>query len=240
MTDTTDPAGGPAATTQPGDTWRAGVLLFGGFEPLDAIGPAEVLWSLPHAAHAARAADGPVLPEIRVDLVAESTDPVTAAHGMVVHPTVSYDDCPPLDLLVVPGGGREGPVRDHWGVRYYQEHGPTLDLVRRQAASAGILASVCTGSFILAGAGALAGRRATTHWYSRQALVETMAERAEPFELVEARVVDDGDVVTAGGVSSGIELALHLITRLFGTEAGQVTGLLIEHETPTSSATTAA
>jgi cyclohexyl-isocyanide hydratase len=233
MTDTAE----TTDTTGPGGTWRAGVLLFGGFEPLDAIGPAEVLWSLPHAAHAV---DGPHLSDIEVDLVAESVHPVTAAHGMVVHPTVAYDDCPPLDLLVVPGGGREGPVRDHWGVGYFQQHEPTLALVRRQAASAGVLASVCTGSFILAGAGVLAGRRATTHWYARQALVEAMAERGEPFELVEARVVDDGDVVTAGGVSSGIDMALHLIARLFGPEASRVTGLLIEHETPTSSSVTTA
>jgi cyclohexyl-isocyanide hydratase len=224
MTETTD------AETETA-TWHAGVLLFDGFEPLDAIGPAEVLWSLPHAAHAV---GGLTLPPIEVDLVADSHDPVTGAHGMVIHPTLSYDDCPPLDLLVVPGGGREGPVQDHWGVRFFQQHSPTLDLVRRQAASTGILASVCTGTFILAGAGALAGRRATTHWYARKALVETMAERGEPFELLEERVVDDGDVVTAGGVSSGIDLALHLAARVFGDEARRATALIIEHETPTT------
>jgi cyclohexyl-isocyanide hydratase len=223
----------PEPTESAGRTWRAGVLLFDGVEPLDAIGPAQVLWTL---ATVAQAFDQLGLPEVEVHLVAESTDPVTAAYGLVVHPTVAYGDCPPLDLLVVPGGGRSGPAEAGRGVNHFMEHTPTLDLVRRQAASPGVLASVCTGTFILAAAGALAGRRATTHWYARTDLVELMAGRGEPFELVVSRVVDDGDVVTGGGVSSGIDLALHLVTRLFGDEAGQVVGLSVEHETPTATA----
>ena len=94
------------------------------------------------------------------------------------------------------------------------------------------MASVCTGTFILAGAGRLAGRRATTHWRAREGLVDAMAERGEPFELVEARVVDDGDLVTAGGVSSGIDLALHLAGRFFGGDVRKAAALFIEHETP--------
>jgi cyclohexyl-isocyanide hydratase len=227
MTESPDTSDTPDTTT-----WHAGVLLFPGFEALDAIGPAEVLWSLPHAAHVV---EGVTMPKVQVHLVAASREPVGGAHGLVVHPTMSYDECPPLDLLVVPGGGRAQPAATGRGVNYAMEHAPTLDLVRRQAASDGILASVCTGSFILAAAGVLAGRRASTHWYARKDLVETMAERGEPFELVEERVVDDGDIVTAGGVSAGIDLALHLATRIFGPEAGRAVSLLIEHDTPTTS-----
>lgn len=128
-------------------TWRAGVLLFDGFEPLDAIGPAEVLWSLPQAASAD---EGAGLPEIEVDLVAETGGPVTASYGMVIQPTVSYADCPPLDLLVVPGGGSGAPRSSAWGTQHFRGHEPTLDLVRRQAKSAEVVASVCTGAFILA------------------------------------------------------------------------------------------
>ena len=222
---------GTTSTTETTGTWRAGVLLFDGFEPLDAIGPAEVLWALPRASEVAGVAG---LPATEVHLVSESGGPVTAGYGLVVQSTDSYAGCPPLDLLVVPGGGADAPQSSTWGVQYFRHHEPTLAFVRRQAEHADVVASVCTGTFILAGSGVLAGHRATTHWRSRQALVEAMAERAEPFELVEARVVDDGDLVTAGGVTSGIELALHLVGRIFGDEYRKAAALDIERETPVS------
>jgi cyclohexyl-isocyanide hydratase len=210
--------------------WNAGVLLFDGVEPLDAFGPAQVLWSLPQVTAAVQ---DMTLPSIEVHLVAPTLAPVITAYGMVVHPTVGYDDCPPLDLLVVPGGGRSEAPHTRRGVAYFQDHAPTVEFVRSHAASGRILASVCTGAFILAGAGVLAGRRTTTHWYARKALTQAMAEREEQFELVEERVVDDGDLVTAGGVSAGIDLGLHLIARCFGSKARHVVELVIEHDTPT-------
>jgi cyclohexyl-isocyanide hydratase len=210
---------------------QVGLLLFPGFEPLDAVGPAQVFWALAYAGVlAGRTAP---LPAAQVHLAAAAPGPVPAGHGLVVTPTTTFAACPPLDVLVVPGGGgRRGRDGEAWGVEYFSRHDPTLAFVQAQARSAGVVASVCTGTFVLAGAGLLAGRRAATHWAARDALVARMAERGEPFELVAERVVDDGDLVTAGGVASGIDLALHLVGRLLGDETRELVRRGIEMETP--------
>jgi len=208
---------------------QCGVLLFRGAEPLDALGPAQVLWTLSGVR--------PFLPPFEaadVHLVAEQAGPVELGYGLVVNATVSYDDCPPLDILVVPGGsgGEEDDGTARWGRRFYEHHEPTLAFIRRQAAVAPLTTSVCTGAFLLAGAGLLAGRSATTHWTARDELVAKMAGRGEDFSLAVARVVDEGPVVTAGGVSSGIDLALHLVARRFGSQVRDAVALGIELETP--------
>jgi cyclohexyl-isocyanide hydratase len=216
----------PMNPADPDRRRQLGVLLFGDAEPLDAIGPAQVLWTLGAVRRYL-----PPFPPVDVHLVAEHAGPVGLAHGLVVHATTSYDDCPPLDALIVPGGSGDEEQTDA-GRRFHDRYEPTLAFVRRQAAHASITASVCTGSFILAGAGLLAGRRAATHWTARDELVARMAERGEPFELVIERVVDDGPVVTGGGVSSGIDVALHLVSRLFGDQVRDAVALGIEVETP--------
>jgi transcriptional regulator GlxA family with amidase domain len=234
----TDPSPRPADPST--DPLRVGVLLFHGFEPLDAIGPAQVFWSL----ESVRARLAPMRP-IEVHLVAHTDDPIRAGHGLVVHPTVTYASCPPLDVLIVPGGtGDEdrGETATE-GRRFYARHEPTLSFVQAHAAQvrsgagadAPLTTSVCTGAFILASAGLLAGRRGNTHWYSRDELVKLMADRGEDFELDTSRVVDDGEIVTAGGVSSGIDLALHLVDRLVGPDAHTAAAMVIEEQTPQAS-----
>jgi cyclohexyl-isocyanide hydratase len=220
---------------------RVGILLFEGVEPLDAIGPAQVLWSL----GTARGFVAPFAP-IEVHLVAETDAPVRAGHGLVVHPTTTYDEVGALDVLIVPGGS--GNTDDSTtipatepaaGRRYQVGHGPTTAFVARQAAGAAITASVCTGTFILGAAGLLAGRRGNTHWSARDELEAFMADRGEPFTLEVARVVDDGDLVTGGGVSSGIDLTLHLVERLLGADCRTAAAAIIERETPGVPAPTA-
>lgn len=208
---------------------RVGVLLFDGVEPLDAIGPAQVFWSL-DSARVAVAAFRP----IEVHLVAETSAPVTAGYGLIVHPTVDYASCPPLDVLIVPGGtgGEDDDATAKIGRRFQSHHPATLAFVKRQDEHTAVTASVCTGTFILAGAGLMAGHRGNTHWYSRDELVAFIGARGEPFELVTERVVDDGHIVTAGGVSSGIELALHLVGRLLGDDVRTAVHAIIERETP--------
>jgi cyclohexyl-isocyanide hydratase len=215
---------------QPIPPLQVGILLFPGYEPLDAIGPAQVFWTL-----ASVRPYVPSFPEVEVHLVAATIEPVVAAYGFTVHPTTTFDACPALDVLIVPGGSGGGVDDDHFGRHYYWKHEATLDFVRRQDAGTTLTASVCTGAFILAGAGLLAGRRAATHWMAREELVARMVERDEPFELINERVVDDGDVVTAGGVSSGIALGFHLVERLFGREVRDAVYLGIEMETPAGS-----
>jgi cyclohexyl-isocyanide hydratase len=206
-----------------------GVLLFRGAEPLDALGPAQVLWSI----DTVRPFVAPFA-ETVVHLIAEEAGPVTMGYGLVVEATTSYEDCPPLDILVVPGGsgGEEDDGTARWGRRFYEHHEPTLAFIRDQAAQAPVTASVCTGAFLLAGAGLLKGRRATTHWTARQELIDRMAGRDEDFTLETARVVDEGAVVSAGGVSSGIDLALHVVDRRFGKQVRDAVALAIELETP--------
>lgn len=225
----TDPA--PAAPERNAETpLHVGILLFDGVEPLDAIGPAQVFWSL----GSARRAVEPFRP-IEVHLVAETREPVTAGYGLIVHPTVDYADCPPLDVLIVPGGtgGEDDDATAKIGRRFQAHHPATLAFVQAQDAGTAVTASVCTGTFILAGAGLMGGHRGNTHWYSRDELVRFMDARGESFELVTERVVDDGHVVTAGGVSSGIELALHLVGRLLGDDVRTAVHAIIERETPT-------
>jgi transcriptional regulator GlxA family with amidase domain len=206
-----------------------GVLLFRGVEPLDAIGPAEVFWAL----EGVRPYVAPFRP-VNVHLVAEAAGPVELAYGFVVHATVGYADCPPLDVLVVPGGsaGEDDDATARAGRRFYEHHEPTLAFVRGQARSAPIMASVCTGTFILAGAGLLAGRTVNTHWTARDELAAKMATRGEAVTIEAARVVDGGDVVTAGGVSSGIDLAIHVVGRVLGDRLAEAAALAIERETP--------
>jgi cyclohexyl-isocyanide hydratase len=191
----------------------AGILVFPGADELDVVGPFRVLTAA------------------RIDtlLVAERTGPVELCNGLTVEATTSYEDCPALDVLVVTGGSSGSEAA---GRRVEQRNERTVAFVRRAAGRAEITASVCTGAFLLAEAGALAGRRANTHWQFRDELLELMAERGEPFELVTDRVVWDGDLVTAGGVTSGIDLGLELVERLLGPKARGLVEKGLEVETP--------
>ena len=185
---------GPRHATQ---RHQIGLLLFDGVEELDAVGPWEVLsrWTREH-------------PEDGWDAFCLSPDgaPVVGAKTLVLGAHHSIDDAPAADVLIHPGGpGTRPMLRD-------QAH---LDWVRRQRASVPLMTSVCTGSLVFAAAGLLTGRRATTHWASLNLLSEL-----DPTVItdVEARFVDDGDLITSAGVSAGIDMALHLVARLTDVE----------------------
>jgi transcriptional regulator GlxA family with amidase domain len=176
-----------------------GVLLFGDAEELDFVGPWEMLtmWS--------KYAGGP---ETCV-MVSETMAPVVCAKGMSVNPHVSFDTCPPLDYLLIPGG--QGTVTE-------SKNQALIDFVTAQAARSRAVMSVCTGSFVLHAAGLLAGKKATTHW---SALPQLRA--LGDVEVVEARYVQDGDVWTSAGVSAGTDLMLAFIASVAGEEtAGKV------------------
>ena len=126
--------------------------------------------------------------------------------GLVVQADHSYADAPPLDVLVYPGGQ---------GTRRHLVDDAQLDWVRHRRREVPLLTSVCTGSLVYAAAGLLANRPATTHWAS----LELLAELDPSIDVRrEERFVDDGDVVTAAGISAGIDMALHLVRRLAGDE----------------------
>lgn len=176
-----------------------GVLVFPQAEELDFVGPWEMvtMWS--------KVAGGPE----HCLIVAQTTDPVVCAKGLSVNPHASFESCPVLDYLLVPGGQ---------GTRAEVSNATLLGFVRRQARSCRAVLSVCTGSFILHAAGLLTGRRATTHWGSLERL-----RALGDVEVVEQRWVRDGNVWSAAGVSAGIDLTLAFIADVAGAEAaGQV------------------
>jgi cyclohexyl-isocyanide hydratase len=180
-------------------TLDIGFLLFPAVQQLDLTGPYEVFASLPDA---------------KVHLVASSLDLVTSATGLILTPTVTFADCPALDVLCIPGGA---------GVNALLRDQVTLDFVRRQAVVAQYVTSVCTGALVLGAAGLLRGKRATTHWASHDLL---SAFGAIP---VRERVVRDGNLLTGGGVTAGIDFALTLAGELVGQPEAEAVQLYLEY-----------
>lgn len=180
-------------------TLQIGFLLFPRVQQLDLTGPYEVFASLPDA---------------RVHLVAQSSGPVTTATGLVLIPTTTFAGCPALDVLCVPGGT---------GVNDLLRDAETLGFVRRQAAGSRYVTSVCTGALVLGAAGLLRGKRATTHWNAHDLLA---GFGAVP---VRGRVVRDGNLLTGGGVTAGIDFALTLAAELAGREAAEAIQLNLEY-----------
>jgi len=171
------------------------IILYDGFDELDVVGPLEVL------RRAAEPAD------LRVDLVsATGALDVEASYGLRVRADRRLDAAQLPDVLVVPGGGWNARAERSAWAEY--ERGVIPDLAARVHRNGGVVAAVCTGAMLLAKAGLLDGRPASTHHSARADL------QAHGAAVSDERVVDDGDVVTAGGVTSGLDLALHLVERL--------------------------
>ncbi len=186
------------------------VLLFNSFDELDAVGPFEVLAS----------ARDPGAP-ISVALAGvDGVDPVTAAHGLRILLDHATGDRRP-DLYPVPGGGWN--TRGPFGARVEVERGVLPAKLREWHTSGIPLATVCTGALIAGAAGLLKGRYATTHHENLADLAETGAE------VTSGRVVDDGDLFSAGGVTSGLDLALHLVEREAGREIADRVAADIEY-----------
>ena len=180
--------------------FQIGLLLFPNVTQLDMTGPYEVFIKFPDA---------------KVHLIWKTLDPVTAAGGMRLLPSATLADCPQLDLVCVPGGA---------GMNALLNDDEVLDFLRRQASGARYITSVCTGSLVLGAAGLLRGRRATTHWMSLPMLA---AFGCEP---VAERVVVDGNVITGGGVTAGIDFALTVAGELLGAEAAERIQLGMEYD----------
>jgi cyclohexyl-isocyanide hydratase len=180
--------------------FHIGLLLFPDITQLDLTGPYEVFIKFPEA---------------KVHLVWKTLTPVTAGGGMQILPTTTFADCPPLDLICVPGGAGMNPLLND---------AETLDFIRRQAEGARYVTSVCTGALVLGAAGLLRGKRAATHWMSREML---SAFGAVP---VAERFVIDGNVVTGGGVTAGIDFALAIAAHVFGPDLAKAIQLGIEYD----------
>jgi putative intracellular protease/amidase len=177
------------------------ILLYDRFTALDAIGPYEVLSRLDHA---------------EVVFAAERPGPVRTDTGMLaITADASINDLAHPDIVLVPGGpGQEEQL----------DEGPTHEWLRQADAATSWTTSVCTGSLILAAAGLLQGRRATSHWLALDRLTAFGAQPARE------RVVIDGKYVTAAGVSAGIDMALDLSRRIAGTPTAQAIQLMLEYD----------
>ena len=178
---------------------KIGLLLFTDLTQLDLTGPYEVFRKTPDA---------------ETLLIAATLEPVRAETGMRILPDIAMSACPQLDVLCVPGGT---------GVNALMEDTETLTFVRRQAPRLRYLTSVCTGALVLGAAGLLKGKRATTHWASHDLLARFGAIP------VDDRVVRDGNVLTGGGVTAGIDFALTLIAELRGADVAKAVQLQIEY-----------
>jgi len=197
---------------------HVGIVVFDDVEVLDFCGPFEV-FSVVRLNDAGRR-DEPS--PFEVGLVAETLQPVTTTGGMAVTPRWSFEDCPGLDLLLVPGGR---------GVRRQLENPRMLDWLRERAVEVERLCSVCTGSMLLGAAGLLDGRRATTHWLS----LDWMAEALPAVKVDRQRhYVRDGNVWTAAGISAGIDLALVLVADVHGEATARATARYMEYRYPES------
>lgn len=185
------------------------ILVFDDVEVLDFAGPFEVFGV---------AGRGASPPPFQVSVVSTDGGAITARNGLRVEPHHGFADCPPVDVLVVPGG---------WGSRALLEQAPVLDWVTGVASSAERVLSVCTGALVLARVGLLAGGPATTHHgaYDELRAVDPTVEVVEGVKMV-----DRGRVVTSGGISAGIDMSLGVVGQLLGTAVAQETADYMEYD----------
>jgi cyclohexyl-isocyanide hydratase len=181
--------------------FNIGFVIFPDLTQLDFTGPLQVLSRLPQS---------------KTHIVAKSEAPVPSDCGLSLVPTCTFANCPGLDLICVPGGnmGVVGAINDR----------ETVEFVRGQGRNAKYVTSVCTGAFILGVAGLLEGRRATTHWGFTDLLPLVGATYQK------GRIVKDGNVITAGGVTSGIDFGLSLIAEIAGETTARTLQLGIEYD----------
>jgi cyclohexyl-isocyanide hydratase len=180
--------------------FRIGFLIFPRITQLDMTGPHEVFARMPGS---------------EIHLVWKSLEPIVAQGGISLIPTATLESCPQLDLICVPGGPGMNPLLNDE---------PVLDFIRRQASGARYVTAVCTGALVLGAAGLLRGRRATTHWTAHEMLA---AFGAIP---VKDRIVIDGNLITGGGVTAGIDFALKVAAELLGEDAAKAIQLSIEYD----------
>jgi transcriptional regulator GlxA family with amidase domain len=184
------------------------ILVFEDVEVLDFCGPFEVF------SVAGRNRDPK---PFRVVLVAEKPGPVTARNGLSVNPHYTLENCPDAELLLVPGG---------MGTRKLMHNLRVVDWVRERTPGAELVLSVCTGALILAKAGLLDGLEATTHHGAFELLRQT-APDARVREGV--RFVDEGCVITSGGIAAGIDMSLYVVARLLGPDTAAETARYMEY-----------
>lgn len=199
---------------------QVAILIFEDVEVLDFCGPFEV-FSVTRLNEEKRREE---LSPFNVFLIAETKEPVVTTGRMKVLPDYDLDDCPVLDVLVVPGG---------WGTRREMNNGRLLKWIADRSAQVETLSSVCTGALLLGKAGLLDGKRATTHWRSLDRMQELFPKTTVERQL---HFVEEGSLFTSAGISAGIDMALKVVSRYFGDAIARATAKQMEYPYPDSNA----
>jgi transcriptional regulator GlxA family with amidase domain len=195
---------------------KVGILVFPEVEVLDFCGPFEVFSVTRLDENRRRQEPSPY----EVVLVAEKKEPIVATGGLKVIPDHTLDVCPPLVILVVPGG---------WGTRREMNNERLLVWLSERARQVTMLTSVCTGSLLLCKAGLLDSKRATTHWR----VLEEMRKLFPAVKVIDdEHVVDEGNVITSAGISAGIDMALRVVARHHGEAVARATAKHMEYPFP--------
>lgn len=195
---------GGMGMTHPSRILTLGTILYPNFELLDVYGPLEMF--------------GSIGPELRLVMIAEQAGAVASTQGPQTLAPYSFTDCPPLDLLLLPGGIGTLPALDNAALHQF---------LRERSATAQVTMSVCSGSAILAKAGLLDGRRATSN---KQFFMLAAMQSDKVTWVEQARWVEDGTFATSSGVSAGIDMALAIIARLYGQERAELIATGTEYE----------
>ncbi len=190
--------------------WRVGIFLFDDVEVLDFAGPFEVF--------SVTEIENDQQPFV-VETVSEKGNLVIATNGLKVQPDYSFDNVPRFDILIIPGGlgAREREM--------YNDN--VINWITNQMKTVQLMTSVCTGALLLAKAGLLNGKMATTHWASLERL---KIEFPQVEVQREVKFVDEGNIITSGGISAGINMSFHIVKRLLGSEVAQNTAKIMEYE----------
>jgi transcriptional regulator GlxA family with amidase domain len=190
------------------ETWIPAILVFDDLEGLDFCGPFEVF------SVANRFTDSPAF---KVLTVAEKTGPILTRGGLSVNPHHQFADCPVPDILLVPGGQ---------GTRKEMHNSALIEWIGQMSSKAELVLSVCTGALLLAKAGLLDGLEATTHHEAIDLLRQTAPKAIVP---AGRRFVDNGKVICSAGIAAGIDMSLHVLTRLVGKEVAEKTARQMEY-----------
>ena len=200
----------------PVNSRRVGMLVFPEVEVLDFCGPFEVFSVTRLDEDRRRQVNSPY----EVLVIAETPSVVVAAGGLKIVPDHRFEDCPPLDVLVVPGG---------WGTRREMKNDRLIDWLKERACEVTTLTSVCTGSLLLGKAGLLNGKRATTHW---RALDEMRGLFPAINVIDDQHVVEEGKLITSAGISAGIDMSLRVVARHHGDAIARATARYMEYPFP--------
>ncbi len=199
-------------------TITVGILIFDNVDVLDFAGPYEVF-------NVTRLKEKPEFSDpspFKILLISEYPRPATAMGGMKVVPDFTFENCPELDILIVPGGLGERKEHDNYVI---------LHFLRAKAKQVKTMGSVCTGAIFLGMAGLLNGRRATTHFLSLGRMRELLPE----VEVIESEnIVEDGNIFTSSGISTGLDMALYVVAKHLGEDTARLTAREMEYPYPES------